>query len=93
MSKRFFTQFGSPRMRSSSTPKDSRSSIFIGIPWMEMPSGVNISMLLSEGAAGLMVATSNFGKSGFAAVPNAGGWDCESERFSEAAVEVGDDWP
>ena len=50
---------------------------------MEMPSGVNIIMLLSEGAAGLMVATSNFGKSGFALAPDAG--DGAGEGFSEAA--------
>jgi hypothetical protein len=57
---------------------------------MEMPSGVNLIMLLSEGAAGLTVDTSNLGKSGLMLLEGGEGvvTDLSTAAFEEGAV-----WP
>jgi hypothetical protein len=55
---------------------------------MEMPSGVNLIMLLSEGAAGLTVDTANFGKSGLMLLVDGAGLVTD---FSPVAFEEGVD--
>ena len=56
---------------------------------MEMPSGVNLIMLLSEGAAGLTVDTSNLGKSGLMVLEDGDGLVTD---LSTVAFEEGADW-
>jgi hypothetical protein len=62
----------------------------MGIPLMETPSGVNLIMLLSEGAAGLTVDTSNLGKLGLMLLVDGEGLVTD---FSTVAFEEGADWP
>lgn len=56
---------------------------------MEMPSGVNLIMLLSEGAAGLTVDTANLGKSGLMLLEDGDGLVTD---LSTVAFEEGADW-